>query len=652
MNLLINAPFEQRSDGHVVFTGAICNLPAVLIVLAMSAVCYVGMRQSAGANTFMVSLKVGIIVLFIVAGLGYLTPAYWSPYVPPNTGTFGHFGWSGVLQGAAIIFFSYVGFDTASTTALEARNPQRDLPLGILGALAISAVLYVGMSTVITGMVPFTQLNVDAPVAVALDAHPQLAWLGYFVKVGAIAGMTSVILTSLLGQPRILLAMADDGLLPPAMSRCHPRFRTPHVATAWTGIGAALIAGVFPLDMLADLISIGILLAFAVVCIGVLVMRHTRPEVKRPFRVPWAPFTCVLGALVCVGMTYFLADRHLDPTADLDGDRLHDLRLLRLSSQPPAQEMTRTLTSTPLEDGFWMPAEFAIHAGCWLLWPERPDNWREAARPAQRAFACVAAAIASFEPVTIGASRACYESARAMLPESVRLVELSHDDSWMRDVGPTFVVNDRNEVRGVDWHFNAWGGFEGGLYSPWDQDDLVARKVLEIEGVRPLSRANRERRRCDSRRRPGNRARHGGVSAQRQPQSAPEPRAARDLTCIATSVSAGSSGWAAACSTTRRMATSTIWRVSSGPPRFVSPGPTMCEIPSTSSRMMRGRDSTMRATRAGGASACTSCRCRDPERSRQERRGASFRARVPGHGSQESGSRQATSISTWPMALW
>jgi basic amino acid/polyamine antiporter, APA family len=251
---------------------------------------------------------VGIIVLFIVAGVHFVDTANWHPYVPANTREFGHFGWSGVLQGAAIIFFSYVGFDTASTTALEARNPQRDLPLGIMGALAISALLYVGMSTVMTGMVPYDKLNVDAPVAVALDAHPQLAWLGWFVKVGAVAGMTSVILTSLLGQPRILLAMADDGLLPPSMSRCHPKYKTPHVATVVTGLGAALIAGVFPLDVLADLISIGILLAFAVVCIGVLVMRRTRPDVRRPFRVPWAPFTCVLGALVCAGMTYFLSN--------------------------------------------------------------------------------------------------------------------------------------------------------------------------------------------------------------------------------------------------------------------------------------------------------------------------------------------------------
>jgi APA family basic amino acid/polyamine antiporter len=273
----------------------------------MTALLYVGVRGSATANTFMVALKVGIIVIIVIAGLRYIDPSNWTPYVPRNTGIRGHFGWSGVLQGAGIIFFSYVGFDTASTTALEARNPQRDLPLGIIGALLISAVLYVAMSTVLTGMVPFQKLDSDAPVAVALDAHPQLAWLSWFVKAGVIAGMTSVILTSLLGQPRILLSMADDGLLPAYMSRCHARFKTPHVATVITGLFAAAIAAVFPLDLLADLISIGILLAFAVVCIGVLILRKTRPDAYRPFRVPWAPFTCVLGALWCLGMTLTLS---------------------------------------------------------------------------------------------------------------------------------------------------------------------------------------------------------------------------------------------------------------------------------------------------------------------------------------------------------
>jgi basic amino acid/polyamine antiporter, APA family len=304
---LVNAPLGLDAHDHVVRTGAIVNLPAVLIIAAMTVLLYVGVRGSAGANTFMVTLKVGVIVIIVIAGLQYVDSANWRPYVPPNTGIRGHFGWSGVLQGAAIIFFSYVGFDTASTTALEARNPQRDLPIGIIGALLISAVLYVAMSTVLTGMVPFRKLDSDAPVAVALDAHPQLGWLSWFVKVGVIAGMTSVILTSLLGQPRILLSMADDGLLPPVMSRCHRRFKTPHVSTVVTGLFAALIAAIFPLDLLADLISMGILLAFAVVCAGVLVLRYTRPDEPRPFRVPYAPVTCVLGTVVCLGMTYFLS---------------------------------------------------------------------------------------------------------------------------------------------------------------------------------------------------------------------------------------------------------------------------------------------------------------------------------------------------------
>jgi basic amino acid/polyamine antiporter, APA family len=305
--ILVNAPLAENASDHLVVTGAIINVPAVLIIAAMSWFCYVGIRETAGATNFMVAVKVGIICIFVVAGLKFINPGNWHPYIPPNTGTFGHFGWTGVMQGAAIIFFSYVGFDTASTTALEARNPQRDLPIGIIGTLVVSTVLYVAMAAAITGMVPYFKLNNAEPVAVALDAHPTLAWLGVFLKIGIIAGMTSVILTSLLGQPRILLSMADDGLLPGAMSRCHERFKTPHVSTVVTGVGAAVIAGVFPLDVLADLISIGILLAFAVVCIGVLVMRFTRPEVDRPFRVPVAWLVCPLGAIVCAGTTYFLS---------------------------------------------------------------------------------------------------------------------------------------------------------------------------------------------------------------------------------------------------------------------------------------------------------------------------------------------------------
>jgi basic amino acid/polyamine antiporter, APA family len=303
---LINAPFGKTETGRLGLTGAIVNLPAVLIILGLGWVCYVGVRESSAANSIMVVVKVAVILVFVFAGMAFVDMDNWHPYIPENTGKFGEFGWSGVLQGAGIIFFSYIGFDAASTTAREARNPQRDVPLGILSALVISAVLYISMGAVMTGMVPFPQLNAAAPVAVALDAHPELAWLGVLVKVGAIAGMTSVILMSLLGQPRILLAMADDGLLPRSVSSVHPRYRTPHVATAWTVIAAALIAGLFPLNVLGELISIGILFAFTVVCIGVLVMRFTKPDLHRPFRVPAAPVTCVLGALICGGMTYFL----------------------------------------------------------------------------------------------------------------------------------------------------------------------------------------------------------------------------------------------------------------------------------------------------------------------------------------------------------
>lgn len=304
--VLTNAPFGRGPTGHLAMTGAIINLPAVLIILAMGWILYVGVRESSRANTIMVIIKVAVILVFIFAGMAFVDTSNWHPYLPPNTGTFGQFGWSGVLQGAGIIFFSYIGFDAASTTAREARNPQRDLPLGILATLIISSVLYIGMAMVMTGMVPFAQLGAAAPVAVALDAHRELSWLGNLVKLGAIAGMTSVILMSLLGQPRILLSMAEDGLVPPGMSKVHPKYRTPHVATVVTVVGAAIFAGLFPLNILGELISIGILLAFTVVCIGVLVLRYTKPDIPRPFRVPFAPVTCVLGALVCGGMTYFL----------------------------------------------------------------------------------------------------------------------------------------------------------------------------------------------------------------------------------------------------------------------------------------------------------------------------------------------------------
>lgn len=303
---LTSAPVGKTAAHTLEATGAIVNLPAVLIVAVLTWLCYVGIRQSARLNNVMVVIKVAIIVLFIVVGLAFIDTSHWRPYLPANNGEFGHFGWSGIMQGAAIIFFAYIGFDTAATTAQEARNPQRDVPLGIIAALLISTVLYVAMAAVMTGMVGFERLNVSAPVAVALDAHPSLFWLGLPVKIGAIIGMTSVILMSILGQPRIFMAMARDGLLPPQMEKVHPAYHTPSTATIITGVLAALFAGVFPIDVLGELVSIGILLAFTAVCVGVLILRRTMPETARPFRVPLAPLTCTAGVVVCLGLTLAL----------------------------------------------------------------------------------------------------------------------------------------------------------------------------------------------------------------------------------------------------------------------------------------------------------------------------------------------------------
>jgi APA family basic amino acid/polyamine antiporter len=303
---LTNAPIGKTAGHTLAATGAIVNLPAVLIVVVLTWLCYIGIHQSARLNNVMVLIKVAIIILFILVGVSYIDASNWQPYMPANTGEFGHFGWSGVMQGAAIIFFAYIGFDTAATTAQEARDPQRDVPRGIMAALVISTVLYVAMAAVMTGMVGFEKLNVSAPVAVALDEHPGLFWMGLPVKIGAIIGMTSVILMSILGQPRIFMAMSRDGLLPPQLQKVHPTYHTPSFATIFTGVVAAIFAGTFPIDVLGELVSIGILLAFTAVCIGVLVLRRTMPETPRPFRVPFAPLTCTAGVIVCLGLTLAL----------------------------------------------------------------------------------------------------------------------------------------------------------------------------------------------------------------------------------------------------------------------------------------------------------------------------------------------------------
>jgi len=297
---LSHAPFDQdRVTEHMVRTGAIINLPAMLIVGAIATICYIGIKQSAAFNSWIVTIKVTVIVLFIVFGISFVNTVNWHPFVPPNAGHFGEFGWSGVLAAAGVIFFAYIGFDAISTAAQEAQNPQRDMPIGILASLVICTLLYVVVATVLTGMVSYKELNVAAPVALALDKYPALHWLGIPVKLGAVAGMTSVMLVMTIAQARIFFAMARDGLLPKFFGRVHPKFRTPSTGTVVTGVTAAIIGGLFPVGVLGHLVSIGTLAAFVTVCIGVLVLRRSRPDLPRPFRTPAPWFTCLAGAGVC-----------------------------------------------------------------------------------------------------------------------------------------------------------------------------------------------------------------------------------------------------------------------------------------------------------------------------------------------------------------
>jgi APA family basic amino acid/polyamine antiporter len=300
---LVMAPLDQEGDTlHIVRTGAIINLPAMVIVAAIATICYIGIKQSAAFNSVIVAIKVTVVVLFIVFGVSFINTANWHPFIPPNAGHFGAFGWSGVMAASGVIFFAYIGFDAISTAAQEAKNPQRDMPIGILASLVICTILYVIVSAVLTGMVSYKELNVAAPVAIALDKYTGLHWLGIPVKLGAVCGMTSVMLVMTIAQARIFFAMARDGLLPPWFGRVHPRFRTPSTGTMVTGVAAAIIGGLFPVNVLGKLVSIGTLAAFVTVCIGVLVLRKTHPELRRPFRTPAPWFVCSAGAIVCGAM--------------------------------------------------------------------------------------------------------------------------------------------------------------------------------------------------------------------------------------------------------------------------------------------------------------------------------------------------------------
>ena len=280
-------------------TSALFNLPAALIVLAITALLIRGIKESATFNAIIVVLKVSILILVIAIGFAHVKTANWFPIIPPNTGEFGHFGWSGVARAAGVIFFAYIGFDAVSTAAQETINPKRDMPVGILGSLAICTVIYILVALVITGVAPYYRLNVPDPIAVAIDIMG-IRWLAILVKLGAIAGLTSVILVFLMGQPRIFFTMSRDGLLPPAFSRVHPKYGTPFMTTIATGLAVALLGALVPMSILGELVSIGTLAAFIVVCVSVLVFRYKMPDVPRPFKTPWAPAVPLLGIAFCL----------------------------------------------------------------------------------------------------------------------------------------------------------------------------------------------------------------------------------------------------------------------------------------------------------------------------------------------------------------
>ncbi len=290
----------------------IINLPAILIAGLVTILLVIGIKESANVNSVIVIVKVAVVILVIVAGASFIRTENWHPFIPENQGAFGAFGWSGIARAAGVIFFAYIGFDAVSTAAQEAKNPQRDMPIGILGSLVICTVLYVAVSLVMVGLVPYTSLGVSAPMAVAIDAARVSAtgtgWAGLFsimpflVKLGAIAGLSSVMVVMMLGQPRIFYSMANDGLLPAWAKQIHPRFRTPHITTIVTGVAVALFAGFVSIDILGELVSVGTLLAFVIVSLGIIFLRKNRPDVKAPFRTPFVPVVPILSALVALAL--------------------------------------------------------------------------------------------------------------------------------------------------------------------------------------------------------------------------------------------------------------------------------------------------------------------------------------------------------------
>jgi APA family basic amino acid/polyamine antiporter len=278
---------------------ALFNLPAVIIIALVSMLLVVGIKESANVNNIIVFIKVAVVLLFIIAAAHAVNPDNWKPFMPPNTGVRGEFGWTGVMTGAGVVFFAYIGFDAVSTAAQEAKNPQRDMPIGIIGSLLICTVLYIIVSGIATGVMSYKDLNVPDPIAVAADAAG-LGWMSSLIKMGAIAGLSSVILVMLLGQSRIFWTMSRDGLLPPFVNKVHPKFQTPWITTILTGIAVMIPAAFFTVREAGSLVSIGTLLAFVIVSIGILVLRVREPNLPRAFKTPWVWFVAPMGAISAV----------------------------------------------------------------------------------------------------------------------------------------------------------------------------------------------------------------------------------------------------------------------------------------------------------------------------------------------------------------
>jgi APA family basic amino acid/polyamine antiporter len=295
-DLHVHLPFAWT---HAPGVGGKLNLLAMVGVGLVAWLLTIGVRESARVNSVIVVIKLLVIALFLAVGVGHIHPANWHPFLPPNTGKFGSFGLSGVLRGAGVLFFAFVGFDAVSAAAQEARNPQKDMPVGILGGLTLCTILYIAVGAVLTGVVSYKLLGVPNPIAIAVNAMG-LHWLAVVVQFGIILGLSSVMLVLLYGQTRIFYTMSRDGLLPQVFQRLHPRFGTPANATVLLGIVVALLAGLTPIKILGEMVSIGTLFAFILVCAGVLYLRRARPELARPFRCPGVPAVPILGILVCL----------------------------------------------------------------------------------------------------------------------------------------------------------------------------------------------------------------------------------------------------------------------------------------------------------------------------------------------------------------